>query len=299
MIQNQPRHYIAIGIAFIALFMDIFYLRDTVIFVPFLFFSVMIAWFQYWLDLFMENRKQKEIEEQFPNFVRNFVGTVKSGMPVSKAIVHVADTDYGALTPYVKKLANQIEWSIPVHRALVNFAESTENRIIRRAVATVIEAEQSGGNIEDVLDRITDSLLKIKEIRDKRRASIHNQVLQSYIIFIVFLGVMVIIQNMLIPYITEIQGISIGSLFNEQPTSVGILEKVEIDFSSIRDFIVSTTRWLNSLYGVFLMLTVIQGFFAGVVIGKLSEGQMKFGLKHSLILMSIGFLIISFAQGFI
>jgi len=46
------------------------------------------------------------------------------------------------------------------------------------------------------------------------------------------------------------------------------------------------------------MLAIIQGFFAGLVIGKLSEGSIKFGVRHSLILITVAFFIISLAQGF-
>ena len=41
----------------------------------------------------------------------------------------------------------------------------------------------------------------------------------------------------------------------------------------------------------FLLLLIAQGFFAGLSIGKLSEGSVKAGLKHSFILMTAAFLI--------
>ena len=164
-------------------------------------------------------------------------------------------------------------------------------------MSTVIEAETSGGNIEDVLDSITESLISIKKIKEKRKASINTQVVQSYIIFFVFLGVMIVIQNMLIPYITEIQGTSLtGDELLPGINSASIGQKVAIEFASFPVFISSSREWFMSIYGVFMMLTLIQGFFAGLVVGKLSEGNMKFGIKHSLILVTVGFLVISFAQ---
>ena len=41
----------------------------------------------------------------------------------------------------------------------------------------------------------------------------------------------------------------------------------------------------------FLWLLLAQGFFAGLVIGKLSEGSIKAGFKHSFILIVVSFLI--------
>ena len=39
---------------------------------------------------------------------------------------------------------------------------------------------------------------------------------------------------------------------------------------------------------IFRILIIIQGFFSGLVIGKLSEGSILSGLKHSIALVIIG-----------
>ncbi len=280
---------------FIILF-DFFSLRQSIFFVPVIAAAVTIGWLPFWLDIFAEKRRQKELESRFPDFVRNFTGAIKSGMPAAQSVIQVADTDYGALTPYVKKLANQIEWAIPFHKAFLNFGKETENVIIRRAIATMIQAEQAGGNIEDVLTSITDSLIQIKKIKEERKAGIHAQVMQSYIIFFVFLGIMVLIQNLLIPYMTNFASGQDTGLGITGQSSGGINFDAKLDFSSPAAFIGSLGGWLISLQGVFLLMSLIQGFFAGVVLGKLAEGDLASGLKHSLIMMTVAFISISFAQ---
>ena len=49
----------------------------------------------------------------------------------------------------------------------------------------------------------------------------------------------------------------------------------------------------------FLWLLVFQGFFVGLVIGKLSEGKLKSGLKHSFILVILAILISTGATAFL
>lgn len=287
----------ALAASVLILLLDFFTLRGSMLFVPVIALAVTVGWLPFWLGIFAENRRQKELESRFPDFVRNFTGAIKSGMPAAASVIQVADTDYGALTPYVKKLANQIEWAIPFHKAFTNFGKETENVVIRRAIATMIQAEQAGGNIEDVLTSITDSLIQIKKIKEERKAGIHAQVMQSYIIFFVFLGIMILIQNLLIPYMMNFGsaqdtglGISTGQ------ASGGINLEAKLDTSSPAAFIGSLGVWLMSLRGVFLLMSLIQGFFAGVVLGKLAEGDMASGLKHSLIMMTTAFITISFAQ---
>ena len=143
----------------------------------------------------------------------------------------------------------------------------------------------------------TEMLVEIKKIKDQRRASVYSQVLQSYIIFFVFLGIMLVIQNLLIPYLGKMSGANIakGSIGTGQVISLAT--KVPIDYSSVLGFLTTFKIWLISLQGVFLMLALIQGLFAGLIMGKLSEGDMAAGLKHSLILMTFAILVMSFAQG--
>jgi len=203
----------------------------------------------------------------------------------------VSKVDYGPLTKYVRKLGYQIEWAIPVHRALIYFSNSTKNEIIKRAISTVIEAEQSGGNLEDVLESITGSLIEIKKIKESRRASVHSQIVQSYVIFFVFLGVMIVMQKMLVPYMvgTDTQ----GSITGGEGGGPSLALEAEIDTSTIPSFVISLSKWFSSMKGIFLMLSLIQGFFAGVIIGKLSEGELSAGLRHSLILMTVAFFVMT------
>ncbi|MFP4112396.1 MAG: type II secretion system F family protein [Candidatus Woesearchaeota archaeon] len=297
-IKFETRHLVAICIGLGFLMIDFFLLRGTYLFAPVIVVALTIGWLPYWLDFFMEIRRQKAIESQFPDFVRNLVGAIKSGMPVSKAIVYVAKSDYGHLDKFVKKMAHQIEWSIPVHKAFINFSRDIGNPLISRTITTVIEAEKSGGNIEDVLGSITYSLISIKKLKQERKAAIQGQITQSYVIFFIFLAVLITIQNLLIPYISKIESSDVtGSGGIQQESALNNLQKpVELDFSSFAALFSSIGSWFTSLTGVFTMLALIQAFFAGVVLGKLAEGDFKSGLKHSFIMMTISLFIMTIAN---
>ncbi len=298
----ELRHKFALTAGIVFLIVDILMLKKTPMFIPFIIIALTIGWSQFWLDFFLENQKQKEIEENFPEFVRNFVNAVNSGMSPSAAIIHASKEDYGALSPYVRRLSHQIDWAVPFHKAFKLFADSTRNALIKKAVSTVIEAENYGGNIEDVLESVTNSLIEVKKLKAERSASIHAQVLQSYIIFIVFLGIVVAIQNFLIPYMKGIGSSSALGLFGGKTTSAiafNLPQKVPIDISSLPAFASSFSAWLTSVNGVFLMLSLIQGLFAGLVIGKLAEGDIRYGVRHSIILTTMAFFIITLSQGFL
>lgn len=287
----KPDYVFGILAGITVLIFDFLLFSQSSYFVPIIGIAIVIGSSQMWGDYFTAIKKEREMEEKFPEFVRNLVEAIKSGLSVSAAIEHVSDINYGALSFHVRKLSNQISWSMPLHKALIHFANGTNNKMIKRAIATVIEAKESGGSLEEVLETITTSVVEIKKIKDKRRANVFSQVMQNYFIFFVFITVMIVIQNVLMPYVSNIGDAPGGVQGN------GIPESVDIDLSSPTGFIISMTSWFLCMNGIFLMITLIQGFFAGIVIGKLSEGNIKYGFKHSFILMVLGFMIMSLAQG--
>jgi hypothetical protein len=76
------------------------------------------------------------------------------------------------------------------------------------------------------------------------------------------------------------------------PLMQGTLESVGGAGTSIAGIQFGQTTVSQQLMDrMFLLLMLIQGLFAGLVIGKLSEGNIKSGLKHSAIFMSLAYLI--------
>ena len=290
----ESRHYVSLGAGLFILIFSFVLFSKTPFFPLFLGLSILIMFSQFIMDILIETRRQADIDKNFPEFVRNFVSGVRSGMPVTQAVIGAADNDYGALNPYVQRLKHQLEWHIPFHRAFRSFAESTNNDIIRRAVSTVIEAERAGGDIGDVLSSITESLIQIKKLKQERVAMMHSQIVQNYVIFLVFLIVLVVIQNFLIPYMSKVGSVNVFGTGGFSPFNTP--QTASLSFSSFNAFRLSAPTWFFSLNGVFLMMAVIQAFFAGVVTGLMTEGDFKYGLKHSLILVVISFFIIALSQ---
>lgn len=205
-------------------------------------------------------RREREIEARFPDFLRDVADTINSGMTLPQAIKHVANNDYGILSKYVKQTAVQIDWGIPFERIFRNFAEKTGNRIIKRAVSTIIETHRSGGRISDALTSVTETLIEIGKIRKERMAHVYSQILTGYMIFFVFLGIMIGLMKFLLP----------GMLL---PGTEGGIGKINPEF--YRE--------------MFFYLTLIEGVFSGLAIGKMSEGTIIAGIKHTLILSTIGY----------
>ena len=217
-----------------------------------------------------------EKEEMFLEFSRNLVESVKTGTPISKSIINMKTKDYGVLTKHIGKLANQISLGIPLNNALNVFAKDINNKSISRTLTLIGQAERAGGEIGEILEAVAGAVSMTDKLKKERKASISTLVVQGYIIFVVFIIIILVMQFQIIPMVSGISGAE--DIANMAGAGFG---------SAGGGGDVSQSQISNS----FLYLILVQGFFTGFVIGKLSEGSIKAGVKHSFALMFLSFLI--------
>ncbi len=245
--------------------------------------GVIVGILPFFIDLVLSISIEREKEEMFLEFSRNLVESVKSGTPISRSILNIRQKDYRSLSPYIDKLANQISIGIPVKDSLETFARDIGSKTISRAITLITEAEKAGGEIEAVLESVARSVGHVEKLRKERRAAIANLVVQGYIIFLIFIAIMLVMQFKILPIAGE---------FGDIGTSGEGLGG--IGFGGFGGGGVN----IESLTRSFLYLLLTQGFFAGLVIGKLSEGSVKSGLKHSFIMCVLALLISTGANAF-
>ena len=256
-----------------------FYLENSLNLVYFLIGSgVLVVIFPFVLSSVMEGRKEREKDEKFLEFARALVESVESGTPISKGIINMSQKDFGPLTSHIQKLANQIKLGIPIQRSLQTFAYDTKSKTIIRAITLIREADKTGGNINTILESVAKSVSEIEKLKAERRAAISSIVVEGYIIFLVFIIIMIVMEVQIIPMTARISIPSGG---------VGALPTVASDLGGV----VGEGFDPNEFTFAFLGLLVTQGLFAGLVIGKLSEGKVKAGIKHSFVMVSMAVLI--------
>jgi len=264
-------------VAAVTILVDLIFLLHEKIFYFILGIALVIGALPFFVTFVLQTEKEKEKEEMFLEFSRNLVESVKTGTPISRSIINIRDKDYGVLNPYIKKLVNQISLGIPVKDALMTFARDINSKTVLRSVELIREAEQAGGNIESILDSVSKSVAETETLKKERRAAIYNLVVQGYIIFIIFIIIMLVMQFKIVPMTSEIT--AAGSLSIEGKAGAGISP--------------------DQVSMIFISLLLAQGFFTGLVIGKLAEGSLKAGIKHSFLLMVIAYIVSASARAFI
>ncbi|MBS3084020.1 type II secretion system F family protein [Candidatus Pacearchaeota archaeon] len=280
-------HWIGIIFGIVILGVDFFLFFGENLFYFLIGIAVAVLALPFVMSTILETSQEKEKNEQFLEFARALAENVKGGTPISQSIKNMRSKNFGSLTDNIGKLANQIALGIPMSKALDTFAEDVGSLTVKRAISLIKEAEMAGGKIDNILDSVASSIYQIEKLKKERAATISNLVVQGYIIFFIFIGIMLVMQFKIIPLTEDVN--SVGGLNIENPSEIGALGGVGSGTGASSD----------ELSRPLLYMLLLQGIFSGLAIGKLSEGSIKAGIKHSFVMTVTAFLISTGAKAFL
>lgn len=275
--------WFGMGAGFAILILSLFFMATRFFFLIFGI-GVLVGATPFVLSVIRQAKKESEKEDMFLEFSRNLVESVKTGTPISKSIVNVKNKNYGVLGENIQKLANQISMGIPLGKALQTFSSDVNNKTISRALTLIGQAEKSGGEIGGILESVTEAVNTTDKLKKERKATISTLVVQGYIIFVVFIVIILVLQFQILPLLGNI-----GSGGEGAGSALSV-----IGFGGGGGAPISQ----QEISSAFLYLLLMQGFFSGLTIGKLADGSMKAGIKHSFILIVMAFLVSTGANAF-
>lgn len=237
-----------------------FWSTDT--FDDFVFFAITVSVFPSAMLSYVDYKWRKAIDEHLPDLFRSIVQAQETGMTLPQAIEEASKRDYGPLTEELKKMAVQISWGMSFEESLLSLGKRVNTVLVQRTVPMIIEASRAGGRIEKVFDPMGKFIQTTLLLDKERRTQTRPYIAIIYVAFFVFLFTLVLLFRSLF---LSMQGSSIlGAEVMPQST---------------------TER-------MFFHMTYIQAFFGGLVAGKMGDGAIRAGLRHSLVLMLCGFIIL-------
>jgi flagellar protein FlaJ len=262
----NAKNVVGMILGLIVILVGIIFFSDKNIFYLLIVLGIIVAVSPFVIGIIASSLKEREIDERFLEFVRDLVENVKSGTPISKSISNLKKRDYGKLSPHIEKLNNQISLGIPLTAAFATMANDTRSRTISRAITLISQAEKAGGQIETILESVANSVNQTENLRNERKSSVFNLIVQGYIIFIVFIVIMLVLQYKILPLASDLGSLDVANKVGSK---------------------VNPEDMANPM----LFMLLVQSFFTGLVIGKISEGDFKYGIKHSFILLTLALLI--------
>lgn len=228
----------------------------------FLIFAILIAITPYGIDITLQKMAKKRKEELFTEFLFKLSEMMRGGLDPIKSVNELAKAEIGVLTPHIRTAANRMAYGDSFERAMRAMARSTGSELISRYTDLVIEASYSGGGVSDLILKCSDDMRTILSIERQKEGDLKQFVLIFYFAQIIIIFICYTLTNDLLPYFSDLGATSF----------LGNNEIADMDFST-----------------GFFHLILINSFFGGLIIGKISEGDVRHGLKHVTILMVVSY----------
>ncbi|NTW92094.1 MAG: type II secretion system F family protein [Methanoregulaceae archaeon] len=223
---------------------------------------------------FREMSRRRHIEEALPNFFRDLAGMNDSGMTLPNAVHLVAQADYSTLTPYVKKLDNEMSWSITFIDAIQRFRVRLATPLTDRSIDLIAKASKAGGDVSEVLRAAANDGYEFIMLRTDRR---NNMLIYIVIVFIAFMVFVFVIYILVTTFLSVM---ATAGAAVAQTSAAGGAFGANINLPLY-------TR-------IFTHAAIIQGLFSGLVAGQMGEGRVTAGLKYSVIMVLIAWVTFRF-----
>ena len=188
-------------------------------------------------------------------FLRDLTEIRKTGLSPEKCIMELANKPYGAFSKYLKVIARQIGWGVPLRRVYQEFAKKVHSWIANVTIYILIDAIDVGGGTASTLETLAAFAEDLEEIERQRRAALRPL--------------------MIIPYLTAVLLIIVVSIL---VTFMRNLLEIARIYISLQEFI-----------HLFLPPVLIIAVISGLVAGKIANGVISSGFKHAFILALISF----------
>jgi len=214
---------------------------------------------------YVDYRWKRSIDKYLPDLLRSIVQVQKIGMTLPQAIEEASKRRYGSLTKELKKMVAQMSWGVPFEEALQSLGRRVDTTLIRQIVPVIIEASRSGGRVEKVFDPLEKFVETTLTFDKERKTQTRPYVAITYVAFFVFLF-----------------------------TIVMLFKSFFVRMSELSTTQFTTIMTPGEARRVFFHMSIIQAFFGGLMAGKMGEGTVGAGLKHSVILLTCGYLALKF-----
>jgi len=213
----------------------------------------------YFYPYWKVTKRIDEMEKILPDAFFYLASSLRAGISFSEALEELTTANFGALTEEFKRTVAEIRKGRSTIEALRAFAiRNKRSSTIYRSMMIIIEALERGAPMGDVLIAVGNDVREILRIRQERKASTGMQTM-FFIATSGFIG----------------------------PLILGIVTQIMIAMGSGGNFKFP----VNQIRLILMGFVIAQAIVSGIGIGVIREGKYSAGLKYSMLLVSMGFVI--------
>jgi flagellar protein FlaJ len=222
--------------------------------------------------------RERKLQKQIPDFLGRMASTNETGMTIRDSIKLMAKSDTGAISKQIRLVWKDIDWGLDVNDALVRFANRIRTHVVARSIRLITKANESSGDVGEVLSVAARDAETEQTLKRERGMNMMIYIVIIYMSFLVFVGVIYVITD---SFLTQMAEAGKEMEASGAAGGGGFLSAFDLD----------------AYKRMFFHASLIQGFCSGLIAGVMGEGSVLSGLKHSIIMLTIAFLIFKLVVG--
>jgi Flp pilus assembly protein TadB len=251
----------------------------------FLLLGVIWSVYLFYLDMRIYQRT-KAVEEVFPDFLQLTSANISAGMPVDKALWYAVRPGFGVLAKEIENVAKNTMAGEDLSAALTMFSRKYDSKVIQRSISLLLEGMAAGGEMADLLNKISLNIEEEKILQKEMAASV-----TTYVIFITFATI--VAAPVLFGLANQLL-VVIGSITSKLgPTMKNANSFFTIGFSGNA---IKTSDFRIFSY----LVLIISAISSACIVSVIKKGRVRDGLKSipiyiivSVVLFTLASLIIS------
>lgn len=211
-------------------------------------------------------RYLSEVERTLPDFLGELADRHQIGMALSASLEQLGSRDMGALEVEMGRMRRDLRLRSTAGDVLRRFANRVRSGIVTRVVVLLVAAEETADRMTPVIDALAERAEITRQLQRERRVEMSLYVIIIYLAFLIFLVILSVLTNVLLPEVPS-EGVSVGQIGGSEGFD-------QLEYET-----------------VFFHMSVLQGFFSGLVGGKMGQGTVSAGVKHALIMVILAYVL--------
>ncbi len=211
-------------------------------------------------------QRTKQIEEVLPDFLQLASANISAGMPIDRALWYAVRPRFGVLATEMEEIAKATFTGSELEDALIDFTRRYNSRILKEAINLIIAGLRSGGEIAELLTKISENIQATRLMKKEISASVTTYVIFIAIASIAAAPALFALSSQLLSVITHIASSFQGT---GSAGTGGLSMSFSGDSISMSDFTTFA-----------IVLLTITSYFASAIVATIRTGNSKEGLKQ-------------------
>lgn len=214
---------------------------------------------------FNNYRWKKQVERNVPRLLRDVTESIRSGMTLPRALEEASQRDYGPVSKELERAVSMFALGAKFEDSLMFLAGRLRIATALRMCTVLVEAQQSGGRLLEVLNTSADLFSSLEQYKEEQYTNMRPYMMTVYMATLTFLIISFIMLRQFLAPLSAARG-SAGA--GQSGLLSGVLD-------------------INYYASLLFWASLLESIFGGFVVGKIVNGDLSAGLSHSVILMVV------------